>query len=90
MVYVTHLKKATYYNYLGILVLSQNTLEMHNSVLNYTFKGNYALGKDGGRVIVWLIVSINRLCPEKGTHRNITGILKSCAKQIPAPKELRV
>lgn len=34
---------------------------MHNSILSYTFKGNYALGKDGGKVIVWLIVSINRL-----------------------------
>lgn len=47
------------------------------------------MGKDGGRVMVWLIVSINRLSPDKGTHRIITGILKSCAKQILAPKELR-
>lgn len=34
---------------------------MNNSVLNYTFKENYALGKNGSRVIVWLIVSIIRL-----------------------------
>lgn len=34
---------------------------MNNSILNYIFKENYALGKNGSRVIVWLIVSIIRL-----------------------------
>ena len=33
---------------------------MHNSIPNYTFKENYALGKNSSRVIVWLIVSIIR------------------------------